>query len=252
MAKQRVFLRCGWRYLKTIGASRSTYEKGFHCPVNITTSTGGLIAVVSRGENSRVTVLNYDEEVLGEFGKPSIRTPRVVLDEGVMVWATCLAFDSDGLLYVADEHTNRISSFRISRSVSCVFQELNADALKRLGGFIASNAAAATLEDGGCFGEWGETARLAVSFVPSGHVERHVAEGSAGRLFDIDHLDGRVLVQPGVDLLLELLLIPPFFASHRVAFHEQFHSHRFPSCSITRFTLVSTSTSPPTVITSSR
>ena len=113
MAKQRVFLRCGWRYLKTIGSSRNTYEKGFHCPVNITTSTGGLIAVVSRGQNSRVTVLNYDEEVLGEFGKPSIRTPRVVLDEGVMVWATCLAFDKDDLLYVADEHTNRISIFTI-------------------------------------------------------------------------------------------------------------------------------------------
>ena len=113
MAKQRVFLRCGWRYLKTIGASRNTHTKGFHCPVNITTSMGGLIAVVNRGANSRVTVLNYDEEVLGEFGKPSPVTPRVILDEGVIVWATCLAFDKDDLLYVADEYTNRISIFTI-------------------------------------------------------------------------------------------------------------------------------------------
>ena len=115
MANQRVFLRCGWRYLKTIGASRIAYDKGFHCPVNITTSTSGMIAVVGRGPRSRVTVLNYDEEVLGEFGNwnSQINQPRVIVDEGVMVWPTCPAFDSDGLLYVADEHTNRISIFTI-------------------------------------------------------------------------------------------------------------------------------------------
>ena len=114
MANQRVFFRCGWRYLKTIGGSRLSCKKGFNCPVNIALGKGGVMAVLGRGLWSRVTVFNYDEEVLGEFGKLSpIQSPKVVLDQGTLVWPTCLAFDSDGLLYVADEHTTRISRFTI-------------------------------------------------------------------------------------------------------------------------------------------
>ena len=115
MANQRVFLRCGWRYLKTIGAMRTSYEKGYHCPVNVALGAGGVMAVLGRGPFCRVLVHTIDDEViLGEFGNSSTSQPPIVsLDEGIMVWPTCLAFDSDGLLYVADEYTNRISSFTI-------------------------------------------------------------------------------------------------------------------------------------------
>jgi len=81
---------------------------GFRNPVDLALNSDGVMFVLSRGSDAnpvqRVTVLTMEEEFIREFGGPGE-------DDGQFVWATAIAFDSEGLLYLADEWLNRISVF---------------------------------------------------------------------------------------------------------------------------------------------
>ena len=81
---------------------------GFRGSVDLALSSEGVVYVLSRGSDAnqvqRVTVLTMDEEFIREFGGPGE-------EDGQFVWPTAIAFDSDGLLYLADEWLNRISVF---------------------------------------------------------------------------------------------------------------------------------------------
>ena len=106
MARQNVLLRGGWRYVKTIGGAE---DQKYHNPWDLALRPDGVMAVLCRQQkNWTKIILNTfeDEEFLGEFGEFGT-------DVGQLARPTCLAFDRDGLLYVADEHANRISIYSI-------------------------------------------------------------------------------------------------------------------------------------------
>ena len=106
MARQNVLLRAGWRYLKTIGGAT---QGGFTSPTDVAVRSDGLIAVLCRPipDQTRVQLTVFDDEPkLGEFG-------GVGTAIGEMARPTGLAFDSDGLLYVSDEQTNRITAYTV-------------------------------------------------------------------------------------------------------------------------------------------
>ena len=106
MARQKVLLRAGWRYAKTIGGAD---DIRYHNPWDLALRPDGVMAVLCRQQldHAKIVINTFDdEEYLGEFGE-------VGTDVGQLARPTCLAFGRDGLLYVADEQTNRVNSFTI-------------------------------------------------------------------------------------------------------------------------------------------
>ena len=96
MVKQKVLRRAGWRYLKTIGGAT---QGGFNSSTDIAVRSDGMIAIVCRPipDQTRVQLTAFeDEPKLGEFGAFGTGI-------GEMARPTGVAFDSDGLLHVADE-----------------------------------------------------------------------------------------------------------------------------------------------------
>ncbi len=114
MVKQKVLRRAGWRYLKTIGGAT---QGGFASPTDIAVRSDGMIAVLCRPipDQIRVQLTAFeDEPKLGEFGAFGTGI-------GEMARPTGVTFDSEGLLHVADEETNRITAFTVDPD------EVNAD-----------------------------------------------------------------------------------------------------------------------------
>ena len=106
MAKTKVLLRGGWHYEKTIGGAT---QNGYSMPTDMALRSDGMMAVVNRsgGVQDHVSLNTYDEEErLGEFGEYGT-------EPGQMARPTCVAFDRDGLVYVADELTNRVTVFTV-------------------------------------------------------------------------------------------------------------------------------------------
>ncbi len=81
---------------------------GFRNPVDLAFGENDDIYVLSRGSEAepcqRVTLLTADEEFVKEFGGPGE-------EDGAFVWATALAIDSQGRLYLADEWLNRVTIY---------------------------------------------------------------------------------------------------------------------------------------------
>ena len=106
MAVQKVLLRGGWRYEKTVGGA----DNGrYTMPCDLALRPDGMMAVLNRPGTvqNRITLNTYeDEEELGEFGE-------LGTEPGQLARPTCVAFDLDGLVYVADEGTNRVTVFTI-------------------------------------------------------------------------------------------------------------------------------------------
>ena len=104
MAVQSILVRAGWRYLKTIGCGG--FSKAYLYPVDVALNSDGPMAVLCRSTTCKIVINTYGEDFLSEFGSKGT-------EPGQLFWPTCLLFDGEGLLHVADEYTNRISVFTL-------------------------------------------------------------------------------------------------------------------------------------------
>ena len=99
------------RYDRTIGIV-AMEGRGFNNPVDIAISTDERLYVLSRSNavhtyGIRIGICDLDSNYFGDFGSYGS-------DPGQFVWPTAVAFDSDGNLYLADEHNHRITVFDAS------------------------------------------------------------------------------------------------------------------------------------------
>ena len=95
-------------YDRTLGVAAMEY-RGFYYPVDVAFNAEGRIYGLSRSHEGdprgvRVCMLDLDSSYFGAFGS-------VGEDDGKFTWATSVAVDGEGLVYVADEYTERISIF---------------------------------------------------------------------------------------------------------------------------------------------
>ena len=95
------------KYSHTIGLLALT-GRGFSNPMNAALTDAGILYVANRSNSFqalqgavRITVCNIDGEYLGEFGKYGT-------DDGAFVWPTGIDVDSQGNIYLADEHRNDV------------------------------------------------------------------------------------------------------------------------------------------------
>ena len=84
-------------------------SRGFYYPVDIAINDQGKIYGLSRSHEGdprgvRVCVFDMDSKFYGVFGS-------VGEADGQFTWATSIAIDRSGLVYVSDEYTERISIF---------------------------------------------------------------------------------------------------------------------------------------------
>ena len=99
-------------YSLTVGMT--TMEgRGFYYPVDTAIGKDGRLYVVSRtlenpaGRGVRVTMCNVGSEYFGIFGSYGEGDDQ-------FIWPSCGAVDSQGRVYISDEHTGRISVFKPS------------------------------------------------------------------------------------------------------------------------------------------
>src|SRR6266508_1939013 len=94
-------------YSHTIGLL-ALNGRGFSNPMNAAVTDDGIIFVANRSNSFqalqgavRITVCNIQGEYLSEFGKYG-------MEDGEFVWPTAIDVDSDGNIYLADEHRHDI------------------------------------------------------------------------------------------------------------------------------------------------
>jgi DNA-binding beta-propeller fold protein YncE len=98
------------RYSHTVGNLALT-GRGFSNPYDVTVVGGRILYVVNRSNANqasqgavRVTICTVDEEYIGSmagFGE----------EDGGLVWPTAIAHDSDGNIYISDEHRHDVQVF---------------------------------------------------------------------------------------------------------------------------------------------
>ncbi len=95
-------------YDRTLGRQEFS-GAGFRAPSDLALGLNGTIYVVNRSweyrpDGVRVTVLNIEEEFLGEFSRSGE-------GDGEIYWPSAIAVDGNQNVYVADDWLNRISMF---------------------------------------------------------------------------------------------------------------------------------------------
>ena len=95
-------------YAFTLGVA-AMEGRGFYYPVDIGMGANGRLYVLGRSHEGdtrgiQVCMMDADSEFYGTFGS-------VGEADGQFIWTTAVVVDSDGLVYVSDEHLNRISVF---------------------------------------------------------------------------------------------------------------------------------------------
>ena len=98
-------------YSHTVGFM-ANQGRGFNNPIDVALAPSGALYVLNRAgpevgirlPYKRVTICTVDEQYLGEFSTGGI-------EDGQLWWPSSLAFDRQGLLYVADEALNHVSVF---------------------------------------------------------------------------------------------------------------------------------------------
>lgn len=95
-------------YDRTLGVA-AMENRGFYYPVDIAINGVGRIYGLSRSHEGdprgvRVCIFDLDSNFYGVFGS-------IGEADGQFTWATSIAIDRSGLVYVSDEYTERISIF---------------------------------------------------------------------------------------------------------------------------------------------
>lgn len=95
-------------YDRTLGVAAMEF-RGFYYPVDMAINEEGRIYGLNRSHEGdprgvRICMFDYDSNYFGSFGS-------VGEEDGQFTWATSIAIDREGLVYVADEYTDRISIF---------------------------------------------------------------------------------------------------------------------------------------------
>ena len=96
------------KYIQTIGIV-AMEGRGFEYPTDTVAAKNGRLYVLNRsrdfGERGvRVTVSDLDSEYYGTFG-------HLGEAEGQLISPMCAAESSQGLIYVTDDYTHRITAF---------------------------------------------------------------------------------------------------------------------------------------------
>lgn len=100
----------GLKYLTNIGFVADFGGRGFQLPTSLAIRSDGVIFVASRGRASTsklstgIQMVTKDHNFLGQIGSYGS-------DLGGMISPTCIVFDSNDNLYLADEHHHRITIF---------------------------------------------------------------------------------------------------------------------------------------------
>jgi DNA-binding beta-propeller fold protein YncE len=98
-----------FRFSHTVGLYQMA-GRGFSHPVDLAIGRQGELIVVNRGNPGqaelcvRVSVTTLDEQDLGQFCNYGV-------GDGQLTWATAVAVDSQGRIYIADEHRQDIQVF---------------------------------------------------------------------------------------------------------------------------------------------
>ena len=95
-------------YAFTLGVA-AMEGRGFYYPVDIGVGEGGRLYVLGRSHEGdtrgvQICMMDVDSSFYGTFGS-------VGEADGQFIWTTAVVVDSEGLVYVSDEHLNRISVF---------------------------------------------------------------------------------------------------------------------------------------------
>ena len=100
-----------WNYSHTIGRNAAA-GNGFSQPMDVALAPGGVIYVLSRGQegaggvvapNKRIGKVTMDEKFLGDFGR------------GGLTWPSSLAVDQDGNLYCSTSNEQATTSHKTPR-----------------------------------------------------------------------------------------------------------------------------------------
>ena len=105
------------QYSHTIGRGEQ-FGPGFTYPIQVARGEDDLMYVLCRSseyrpEGTRIAVCTVNEEYVNVFARGvSQQGPHEYnLEDGSLVWPTCIAIDSQQNVYVSDEWLNRISIF---------------------------------------------------------------------------------------------------------------------------------------------
>jgi DNA-binding beta-propeller fold protein YncE len=98
------------KYSHTVGALALT-GRGFSNPIDLALGPNGLVYVLNRSNSNqapqgavRVTICTLDEQYVGQFS-------GFGEEDGQLTWPTSIACDSQGNIYISDEHRNDVQVF---------------------------------------------------------------------------------------------------------------------------------------------
>jgi DNA-binding beta-propeller fold protein YncE len=100
----------GLRYVTNVGFCADFGGRGFQLPTSLAIRSDGVIFVASHGRASTsklptgIQMVTRDHDFLGQIGNHGSEL-------GGMISPTCIVFDSNENLYLADEHHHRITIF---------------------------------------------------------------------------------------------------------------------------------------------
>ena len=100
----------GLRYVTNVGFCADFGGRGFQLPTSLAIRSDGVIFVASHGRASTsklptgIQMVTRDHDFLGQIGNHGSEL-------GSMISPTCIVFDSNENLYLADEHNHRITIF---------------------------------------------------------------------------------------------------------------------------------------------